>query len=299
MNTEYFMPEIRDGFKVTEERKRLWNTELEILCAFQKICDKHDLHYFLIGGAAIGVERHRGFIPWDDDMDLGMLRKDFETFLEVAKEELPSEYYLQYGVCEKDMFSPLLRIRDGRTTGITNADRKSKANQGIFIEIYPFDNVPNNKMMRKIQLLGSKIMSNVLHARFYDLELSRISFIANKLFCKKTNQEVFAIWNRLSQRYNKKKTEYVDTVMLPIYALQGIHYFNAEGCKTRKACFEYLSVEVAVENDKFLRQQYGDYMQLPPLEERGTHHDTVVFYDPYHSYTYWIGNPELEQKFKE
>lgn len=295
---EYIKEEVKDGFLVTEARKKLWYTELCIMEEFQKVCCKYNLHYFLLGGAAIGAERHKGFIPWDDDLDIGMLRNDFEVLVKVAKEELPSEYYVQYGICEEDMFSPLLRIRDGRTTGITIADRNSKANQGIFIEIYPFDNVSDNKLLRKIHLYQSKVLSNVIHARYYNLKLSKISKLANCIFSHKSNQELFDLWNKICQKNNKKKTKQVDTVMLPVYALQGIHLFTTAGCSTKKVQYEFLEVEIAVENDSFLRQQYGNYMQLPPLSQRGTHHNNTVFYDPDHPYSFWIGNPELDNKFE-
>ena len=291
--------EIRDGFLVSSQRKRLWKIELEILENFQTICKRHGLNFFLIGGAAIGAARHKGFIPWDDDMDIGMLRKDFDQLLCYLNTELNPKYYVQYGPCEKDLFSPLLRIRDGSTTGILNCDRKSHANQGIFIEIYPFDNVPESTILRKIQIYESKILSNILHARFYNIKLGTMSSIVNNFFKNKTVDEIFDVWMRICKKYNEKNTKYVDTVMLPIYALQDIHLFNRNGCETVFVPYENITTRVALENDKFLKQQYGDYMQLPPLEERGRHHDNTVFYDPDHPYEYWIDNPELNIKFEE
>jgi len=291
--------ETRDGFFVSSQRKRLWNVELEIFNNFQEICERHELNYFLIGGTAIGAVRHKGFIPWDDDMDIGMLRDDFDRLIEHLKTELNSQYYVQYGPCEKDLFSPLLRIRDGNTTGILNCDRKSQANQGIFIEIYPFDNVPDNILLRKIQLYESKILSNILHSRFYNIKLGTVSNFINCFLKRKTVEELFDIWTRICKKHNRKNTKYVDTIMLPIYALQGIHLFERSGCKTVFVPYENTKVRIPIENGKFLEQQYGDYMKLPPIEELGRHHDNTVFYDPDHPYTFWINNQGLDAKFRK
>ena len=109
---------------------------------------------------------------------------------------------------------------------------------------------------------------------------------------------LFSWLNRICKLYNKRGTKYVDTIMLPHYAKQGIHLFESELVKTTyEVEFEYTTVSIAKGNDTFLRRQYGDYMQLPPVEERGLHHDTTVFYDPYHHYSYWVGKPALDKFF--
>ncbi|MBQ6686203.1 MAG: LicD family protein, partial [Firmicutes bacterium] len=80
---------------------KIQETEIEILQTIDKICHKHNLVYFGIGGTALGAVRHEGFIPWDDDIDIGMPRVDYEKFLEIAREELPSEYHIQHFTTEK------------------------------------------------------------------------------------------------------------------------------------------------------------------------------------------------------
>ena len=107
----------------------------------------------MIGGSAIGAVRHNGFIPWDDDLDIGMLRNNFETFKEVAPKELPDEYYIEYGVLSDNIFSSLLRIRNKNTTGIlVDEFRQGSEGGGIFIEIYPFDNTIGG-VSRKISVI--------------------------------------------------------------------------------------------------------------------------------------------------
>ena len=84
--------EKRCGFDVTDNRVLLWQSEMKMLQWLEKVCSKYSITYFLIGGSEIGAVRHKGFIPWDDDIDIGMLRKDFEVLLRVWKDELPEDY---------------------------------------------------------------------------------------------------------------------------------------------------------------------------------------------------------------
>ena len=119
MNKEdYLRTEIRDGYQVSVTRKKVWLCELEMATWFCNVCEKYGLNYFLIGGSAIGAVRHNGFIPWDDDLDIGMLRSDFDKFRKVSIRELPSNYKIEYGVLKNNVFSSLLRIRNNDTTGI-------------------------------------------------------------------------------------------------------------------------------------------------------------------------------------
>ena len=294
----YIKPETRDGFYVDSTRKKLWYTELAIMDEIKRICEKHGLHYFLIGGVSIGAMRHKGFIPWDDDLDIGMLRYDFDRFIEIAKSELDKKYEVQYGILG-DIVTPLLRVRDGSTTGIIRAERFSHENQGIFVEIYPFDNVPDSKIAKKVQYFLSSVYSYVIHNRFFHFNKGGLKKIAIVLFRRLDSDELWKRWEKLCKKYNNKKTKYVDTIMLTHYAKEGIHYFKTENVtKTIEVPFEFTEMSIGVGNDECLRLQYGDYMQLPPIDKRGTHHNNTVFYDPDHPYSYWIEKEELSSYFE-
>lgn len=291
-------PEIRDGYQVDTARKKLWNIELEIMAEIKAVCKRHNLHYFLIGGTAIGAMRHKGFIPWDDDLDIGMLRNDFDLFMKYARDELEEKYCIQYGICG-DICTALMRVRDINSTGILKSDRFSKENQGIFIEIYPFDNVPDNKWMQKKQYRLVKLYSFLVYDRYYHFQKSAAKKMIVKFFSAIPSDKLWQMLEKETRRYNNKNTKMVDTIMLPHYAEQNIHLFERLKCeKTIQVPFENTELEIAVGNDEFLRQQYGDYMKLPPIESRGTHHDNTVFYDPDKSFSQWVNTPELEKFFK-
>lgn len=93
--SNFLTPENRCEFWVDESRKMLWKIELDIMEEIDGICKRHDIKYSILGGALIGAIRHKGFIPWDDDMDIGMLREDYNRFLEVAPKELSERFFFR------------------------------------------------------------------------------------------------------------------------------------------------------------------------------------------------------------
>ena len=159
--------EMRNGFLVTSHRKKLWNVQIGLINEFARICKKHDLRWFAFYGTLLGAARHKGFVPWDDDVDIVMLRPDYEKFKSVMTEEIKEPYFVDacfnYKLEEEQDFSetnlqlvkseqrkklpiywpfwPMIKIRDKRTSMIQWPEREH-VNQGIWIDIFPFDPVP-------------------------------------------------------------------------------------------------------------------------------------------------------------
>lgn len=292
-------PEIICGYKVSSMRKKLWVSELNMLSILEDACSKNNLNYFLVFGSAIGAVRHNGFIPWDDDIDIGMLREDFDKFLGISKNYFPEYIDVQYGINEHGV-DPLLRIRDSRTTGIINTELGLDGNKGAFIEIYPFDYV-NENVTRKIQIFLSK---KLLLAMKYRANGEISNALKDKLII--TILKPFTtrtLWNMyrcicMAQNYNKKKCKYVDTISLPTYAMTGHHLFMKKDVeKTMLHDFEYTKVRIPAGYDNCLSTRYGDYMKLPPIEERGMHHSNIVFYDPEKPYTAYENSDILQKYF--
>lgn len=299
MNKEqYLNPEIRDGYQVSATRKKVWLCELEIAAWFCSVCKKYDLKYFLIGGSAIGAVRHNGFIPWDDDLDIGMLRSDFDKFRKVSINELPMNYKIEYGILAENIFSSLLRVRDNNTTGIIVDEYKQNSlGGGIFIEIYPFDKVPVG-MKRKIQLAKSSALFLALNNWNREENFSGIKKMVIQGLKKLSIETVWKMYESNNKKYMNSKEEYVDTVALPSYAKQGIHFYRIEDVqKTVPHKYEFMELDIPKGNDQCLRQQYGDYMELPPIEKRGTHHDFIVYYDPDKPYREYKDSEILKRYF--
>lgn len=274
-------PDIRYGFKVDDNRKKLWCIELEVFKDFKRICKKYSLSYFLIGGAAIGAVRHKGFIPWDDDLDIGMRRKDFDKLVSV-KNEFENNHYMEYGLNETSTeFSHFCRIRDLNSTGYIREQYHRSGCHGIFIEIYPFDNVPTSRRIRKIQWSISQTLIQIIYHRVYKESIRGKTNLINALLSCFSIKTIYKMWQYSVCFFNKWKTKMVDTISIPNYSPSEVDFFFAEDIsETVEVPFEDTTARLAIGNDRCLRNTYGNYMELPPVEQRGTHHNTEVFYDP-------------------
>lgn len=133
--------EIRSGFLVTTDRKKIWNRLLELLAEMDRICQKYDIRYFANAGTLIGAVRHKGFIPWDDDIDVVMLRPDYEKFKQVAEKELQKPFIISTAYNSGDILL-IAKIMNENTAAIE--DVKGNNPQGIFVDIWPYDDIPDS-----------------------------------------------------------------------------------------------------------------------------------------------------------
>ncbi len=146
---DFYKPETRWDFYISEKRKKVWAKELEIVFEFDRLCRKHGLRYTLDGGTMLGAVRHNGFIPWDDDFDVNMPRADYERAKVIMQEELPYPYewqdlYTNLSVCTPEQITsthmlPFAKIRNRETTAIEPPAMPMEVNQGIWIDIFPLD----------------------------------------------------------------------------------------------------------------------------------------------------------------
>ena len=293
-----FSAEIRCDFLVTVARKKQWNIELNIYQEFAAICDRHGLDYFLIYGGHLGAIRHHGFIPWDDDLDVAMLRGDFEKFLTIATEELPPEFSIVYGIVGREQF-PLLRIRYLDSTGILRKDLDGKHNSGVFIEVYVLDDVPDDQQARQAQINrveNLQYLANVKLQRRFSFSKEGIS-----TFFRLLPDSAKGLWDKSQAACAKYQTDgengYVTCVQLPHYARLGELYLKKTvALDIIDVPFETITVKI-MRDPVSLVQSYSDYMTLPPLEKRGTSHARVVFYDPDRPYTEYLGRQVVRDYF--
>ncbi len=152
------------GFYVNEKMKLVWKTELELLKKFISVCEKYNLKYYMAGGSLLGAIRHSGFIPWDDDIDIDMPRDDYNKLLEIAKYEFTDPIFFQTTYTEQNYVRPHAQIRNSNTTAIVSHEKGLYFNQGIFIDIFPLDSVPTNKIKRYFHSNILKLLSIILKA---------------------------------------------------------------------------------------------------------------------------------------
>lgn len=150
----YFQKEVREGFEVASMMKRAWAGQLEVLQVIREICEKHDIKWFADYGTLLGAVRHKGFIPWDDDMDIGMTRDQLNKFIRYAKDELPEGYKLLCMDLEPDYDSLIVRVVNS-TTVSTDAERMERYHGCPYvlgIDIFPMDYLSRNPEERKLHL---------------------------------------------------------------------------------------------------------------------------------------------------
>ena len=280
-------------YQISPNRKKLWVIELDLLEMLEEACNNLNISYFMVFGSAIGAVRHQGFIPWDDDIDLGMLRDDFEIFLRNGKSYFPDYVDIQYGVSDRGP-DILLRIRDGRTTGILNGERGFKGNKGAFIEIYVYDYVSSG-IRANLQMKASSFLCGAMYANAAGFK-GKVQRAIRKTVGLNT---LWKTYDKVCKAENRNENHFVNLVSAPKYGKQ-TKRFRMEASKlaaTKKVPYEYTEARIPIGNDEYLTQLYGDYMALPPVEERGTHHDFIVFYDPDKSYKEYEGSDILDRYF--
>ncbi len=266
-----------------EQLNKIHKIELICLDELVRICDKHNINYFLIGGTLIGAVRHKGFIPWDDDIDIGMLRADYDKFIKICETEIDkSKFFLQ--IPETDSNSAdfeLARLRINNTKFVQEHRKNLKTHEGFFVEIFPYDSIPNSKIKSFLYSYFFKILKRIVGIRMgynYDLKnfIIRSIMHINVFFSKVIP---------LSYLYNKVKNYHLNFDNInsqKVFLLAGA-YSNKKETHLRETVSEYDFLEFEGKNykvpknyDLFLKEQYGDYMQLPPENERINKHPVAI-----------------------
>ncbi len=254
--------------------KKLQNIELKILKEVDKVCTEYDINYYLGEGSLLGAVRHEGFIPWDDDIDILMMREDYEKFLKIAPSAISKDYEIQHSSLIENYWSPFIKVRylgesffkQSHIAHLTN-------NNGPLIDIFPLDNVPKSDSFgQMLQAYTIKFYRGMLSYKLKTripkkwkgyivkfcsnfVSVKSIHKKLNKTFIKYNNDENKYIVN-LASYYNYKK----QTVPKEWYG------------KPKIVKFENLCMPIPNKSHEILTSVYGDYMELPPVEKRVIKH---------------------------
>ena len=262
----------------------LQDKELAILKEIIKICYDHNLMYFAIGGTCLGAVRHGGFIPWDDDIDIAMPRNDYEMFRSEYYKELPCHLKkLDYDNSRSYNF-PFFKIHDDRTTQVEyTSEYMPDRFTGAFVDIMPIDGAPDDKKEMSIflsKLFNLSIMNNRVRP-FYNYKNQHFGLI--KLVLKELISEVHRYneytdkMYKLCSQYNCFETNYVlFSWRIGYVDNQRLIYKKEMFEKTTFHKFENIMIKLPEQYDLYLKQDFGDYMFLPPENQRNSGHNVYI-----------------------
>lgn len=236
----------------------------EIWQEFDRVCRKHEIPYVLFCGSALGAVRHNGFIPWDDDLDVSMLRPDYERFLKVAPDELKDAYYLQAEFSDHWPMN-FSKLRKNNTTCLEKYYPKDNAShQGIYIDIFPCDNASDKNWICKLQFYAARVVvAKALDRRGYvtDSKLKKMFM----LFCRLLPLKPF---HKFAMGKNKNNSSRVHTFLACTAKYKKGIYKREWFSERTEVDFEGMKAPVSAHYDELLTTMYGDYMTLPSEEDR-------------------------------
>ena len=249
---------------------------VEIMKYFHNICEKNNIRYYVLGGTCLGAVRHKGFIPWDDDIDVGIPRKDYDRLVEIAKKSDNGRYILEAPLENKDFVYSYCKIYDTQTT-LTEHNRYN-TNRGCFLDIFPLDGAGDTYDESISHFKRINTLNNYKSTKVCAIS-SRRSFSKNlAIFLGRCIPEFVCGWrwayrkvDRLCRAKEFDSCVYIGN-MFGAWREREIIERIVFG-EPKLYVFESIKVYGPADADKYLTSLYGDYMKLPPKEKQVTHHD--------------------------
>ncbi|MCM1047764.1 MAG: LicD family protein [Clostridiales bacterium] len=246
--------------------------QLEMLIEVDRICKKHNIHYNIIAGTLLGAVRHGGYIPWDDDADVAMLRPEYEKFRDICKTELDAKrFYFQDDRNTRGYRWGYGKIRRKNTLFLREHQEHMPYEQGIFIDIFPLDSVPDNYFMRSIKNFECFCVRKVLWSKVGKIaEKNILKRQIYKLLDNIPENKVRTYYHKMIIRANKKQTRMVRILLFPTpnneYGYYRFWYENSQDTVFEGKIFQGIK-----DYDSYLSFKFGNYMELPPTEMRKVH----------------------------
>lgn len=262
----------RAGYNLTEEELRqLQMIEVEMLEEVDRVCKKNGIKYCISAGTQLGAIRHKGFIPWDDDADLAFLRPEYEKFREACERDLDKErFYFQDYRNTPGYRWGYGKIRRKDTEFVRLNQEHMPYEQGIFIDIMPYDNVPDAWLPRKWNNFRCFLYRKCFWAPLGKMQEKGLKKLAYTALEKIPDQRLYDSFTNFTKRCNRKPTKRIRIFAFPVPGHENGYL---------RSCFESLvptqfegATLMGMEDyDTYLSYKYGNYMELPPIEKRKVH----------------------------
>lgn len=257
-----------------EELRKVSLIQLEIMDEVHRICEKHNITYYMIGGTLLGAVRHGGFIPWDLDIDIGMPREDYDSFKTVCQKELGERYvYLDHN-SDRNYIRPhaMVARKDTRIHIKYDHVNPKTMDLGVYMDIFPLDNAPDDTKLRQDQanqLIKIRRFKSwrIPYSYSYKAWKRFAHYAVSALLCWAPVREINRRQQALMQKYRGEQTQCICSM--------ASQYSYEKQCMPRDVygtpvllAFEGREYYAPEKYGEYLTRLYGDYMQLPPVEKR-------------------------------
>lgn len=289
LSDDFFKEEVRCNHKVTEKTKKIWAIELDLLNELIKICQKHDIKMCVSCGTLLGAIRHKGMIPWDDDIDVSMTREEYDKLCIIAPLEFKFPYFFQNCDTDPQYLFGYSRLRNSLTTARIIGHESPKYNNGIYIDIFVMDGYADDVKCIKWQLRKKRILeitSNIYNHNVYSKDpIKRVlknvvvpifSPILHTIIDYSSIKEFFI---RNQKRYNNE-TNRVSLISHNMDFITKYWCLKKDLLDITYIPFENIMVPAPVNYDDILSHMYGNYMEFPPINKRGAWHEGTIEFDP-------------------
>lgn len=256
--------EVRCGYLVSHKMKEVWAVELDLLNELLRVCKKYDIKIFANGGTMLGAARHHGFIPWDDDIDMMLTRAEYNKLCTVANKEFKYPYFFQTEYTDYGSLRGHAQLRRSDTTGAIETEIRKDINQGIFIDIFPLDVLPNERVFKKWRNRARYYFSNAISiykpcgmktsARFLLRRNVRLPYIYSK-----SSDFWYSKFENECGRYNNTDGGYYGTMVFLFRGEYDKHKPKKLYQSVAYLPFEMLQIPVPEKYEEALTAQFGDW----------------------------------------
>ena len=281
LDDNYFKEEERCGFKISSMMKRVWAVEMDVLTEIDRICKEYGLTYYAAFGTMLGAVRHNGFVPWDDDIDIYMLRPDYQALMNVLSDELPQGYYNSSSYSDSTHMQPLTSVMNTKYI-ITDVSERKKFYGCPYIcgvDIFPLDYIPSDEEELSVfRNLYTIIYSTAREYYQYSKEeleeyLKRIEEMCNTKIDREGNipNQLWLLLDKVAGIFGEDECEYLTYLPTNICYDAELKYKKEWFKSAKRFPFEYISVPLPNGYDELLKVTNSDYMKYD--KQRGRAHD--------------------------